>query len=175
MKCELYNDSMQGWKDVVGYEGLYQVNTDGEVRSVSHYTRNNTNNGQRYTKGRVLSAYQMPNGYLQVQLSKGDKREKHYVHRLVAITFLENKNGLPEVNHIDGNKRNNRIDNLEWVSHKENQAHMVKNGLTKKAFRLKNLENNHVYSSLCEAERETGMDRHKIKEMCAKNMGWVRV
>lgn len=159
LKCEI-------WKDVSGYEGLYQVSNMGRVRSISHHARNNINGGVRLTKGQILSQYKMPNGYLQVQLSKNEKREKHYVHRLVANAFLSNKNNCSDVNHIDGDKNNNLVGNLEWCSHSENQIHMVKSGITRKALPVLCLETNKSYSSMSEAERETGINRHMIKESC---------
>lgn len=79
------------WKDIPGYENLYQVSNSGRIKSIGHYTRNNINGGTRLTKGIVLSPYIMPNGYYQVQLSKKGKKEKHYVHRLVALAFLNNE------------------------------------------------------------------------------------
>lgn len=154
------------WKDIVGYEGLYQVSDAGRVRSISHFAINNKGGGERLTNGRVLSPYKMPNGYLQVQLSKGSTKKKHYIHRLVAIVFLKNENNLSDVNHIDGNKDNNYVQNLEWCSHKDNQMHMVKNKLTRKAIPVLCIENNKEYCSLSEAERKTGFCRKLIKRAC---------
>jgi predicted DNA-binding protein len=103
---------------------------------------------------------------MQVQLSKNGKRTKAYIHRLVAEAFLENNDCLSDVNHIDGNKRNNAVNNLEWVSHKDNQVHMVKNRMTKKAFPVVCVETMATYNSLSEAEKATGADRHGIKTSC---------
>lgn len=173
IKCELYNDSMQEeWRDVVGYEGFYQVSNLGRVRTVPHYSRNNVNGGKRFVKGQILSQYKMPNGYLQVQFSKNEKREKHYVHRLVANTFLKNKNNLPEVNHIDGNKDNNSISNLEWVSHKINQIHMIKNRMSKKAKPVLYMPTKKEYNSMTEAEKITGISRKTIKKSCELGGDW---
>lgn len=154
------------WKDIPNYEGLYQVSNTGKVKSLSHYTRNNCNGGLRFTIGKILSQYKMPNGYYQVQLSKNDMREKKYVHRLVADNFIENSNGLSDVNHIDGNKSNNEVSNLEWCSHRDNQKHMIENHMTKKAIPVICKETNKIYHSMSEAERETGIDRHIIKKLC---------
>lgn len=154
------------WKDIKDYEGLYQVSNAGKVKSLSHYTRNSVNGGKRLTKGRILSSYKMPNGYLQVQLSRNETREKKYIHRLVAEMFLDNKENFSDVNHIDGNKDNNSVDNLEWCSHKDNQIHMVKSRLTKKAQPVICLETGITYSSLSEAERETTISRKSIIKSC---------
>lgn len=154
------------WKDIKGYEGLYQVSNTGKIKSISHYTRNNVNGGKRLTKGRILSQYKMPNGYLQVQLSKNQIREKHYVHRIVASAFLRNEENLSDVNHIDGDKDNNAVENLEWCSHKDNQIHMVRERMTKKAIPVLCVETGKSYNSMTEAERKTGIDRHFIKKSC---------
>lgn len=160
------------WKDIPEYEGLYQVSNKGNVKSISHYTRNNVNGGKRYAQGRVLSQFKMPNGYRQVQFSKNEKREKKYVHRLVASVFLLNEDNLTDVNHIDGNKDNNTVENLEWVSHRDNQIHMVENGLTKKVKPVIHIETGKTYRSMTEAERLTGIDRHKIKDDINQGVRW---
>lgn len=135
-------------------------------------TRNNVNGGKRLTKGRILAQYKMPNGYLQVQFSKNELREKHYVHRLVANTFLKNGNHLSDVNHIDGDKNNNCVENLEWCSHRDNQIHMVNNGLTSKSKPVMCLETGKIYRSMAEAEKQTGIDRHSIKKSCESDKGY---
>lgn len=165
------------WKDIPNYKGLYQVSNTGKIKSVSHYTRNNRNGGLRLTKGKILSQYKMPNGYFQVQLSNNEKRAKKYVHRLVADSFIENNDKLSDVNHIDGNKSNNNVFNLEWCSHKDNQIHMVKNHMTKKAIPVICNETGNVYHSMSEAEKNTGINRHIIKKLCVsgkifKGLSW---
>lgn len=154
------------WKEIPNYDGMYQVSNTGKVRSLSHYTRNNVNGGVRLTRGRILSQYKLPSGYLQVQLSKNESREKKYVHRIVADVFLNNDNDLSDVNHIDGNKENNSVENLEWCTHQDNQIHMVKRRMTKKAIPVLCVETGKLYNSMSEAERETGFDRHLIKNSC---------
>ncbi len=90
------------------------------------------------------------------------------MHRLVAIAFLKNHDGFSDVNHIDGNKDNNDVRNLEWVSHKDNQIHMVKSGLTKKAIPVMCMKTGDIYMSMTEAQKQTGVDRHYIKKSCEK-------
>lgn len=106
------------WKDIPGYEGIYQVSDKGRIKSLTRKVWN-------YTKpGRILKPQHKPNGYLQVNLRKDGGGDKHaYVHRIVAQVFLPNPDGLPEVNHKDFDKSNNSVENLEWVSDKDNKRH----------------------------------------------------
>lgn len=114
---------MELWKDINGYEGYYQISSQGNVRSVDRF------DGVHDRKGTVIKPNLKQNGYLQVGLRKHNTRKWFGVHRLVAIHFIENPNNKPQVNHIDGNKQNNTIENLEWVTEKENQTHAAKRGL----------------------------------------------
>ena len=157
---------MERWKDINGYEGLYQVSDKGRVRSLSHITKNNVNGGQRMTTGRILNPYKTRNGYLMVILSKNEKRERAYIHRLTAYAFIDNKNNLREINHIDGNKSNNDIENLEWVTHKENQNHAFNNMMNKKAHPVICEETQIAYRSMTMAAKAYGIDRHCIKQSC---------
>ena len=110
------------WKDIVGYEGLYQVSNLGRIKNI----KKNTIKSQRNTF----------KGYLQVGLS--NKKDKTYrVHRLVAQAFIPNPENKPEVNHIDGDKKNDNVENLEWVTGKENIDHAIKTGVFKKSTKNK--------------------------------------
>lgn len=100
--------------EIVGYEN-YSVTRNGLV--YAHHL------------GKYLKPYSNGLGYLAVKLRKNGKRKQYYVHRLVAITYLPNENNLPDVNHIDGNKLNNDVTNLEWVSKSENLKHAFDNKL----------------------------------------------
>ena len=95
------------WRDIEGYDGKYLISSWGRVKSAHG----------------ILRTYENHKGYLKVGLTKNGICEKHRVHRLVAKAFIPNPEGLPEVNHIDGNKRNNSFSNLEWVSGEQNRAH----------------------------------------------------
>lgn len=95
------------WKEIEGYDGKYYISSWGRVKG---------------PKG-ILTPYLNYKGYEKVGLSKNGKCEKHRVHRLVADAFIPNPYNLPEVNHIDGNKRNNSFSNLEWVTGEENRNH----------------------------------------------------
>lgn len=115
------------WKDIPGFEGLYQVSNLGRVKSLPRQ-RKGRGKGFRTTPEKVLTPIRVGD-YLGVQLCDLERVEKRYVHRLVAQSFLENMEGKREVNHIDGNKHNNMVTNLEWCSHSENGIHAFRTGL----------------------------------------------
>lgn len=109
------------WRDISGYEGLYQVSNSGNVRSMNY---NKKPGNIKELKQKLRN-----NGYLEVHLSKDGKRKYFLVHRLVAEAFLENPDNKPQVNHIDGDKSNNNVSNLEYATNSENQRHAYDNGL----------------------------------------------
>ena len=116
------------WKPINGYEGIYEVSNLGNVRSVDRVVKQ-MNNGvvcnHKY-RGRVLAGSAAHNGYRHIILCDKDKNRKTaLVHRLVAETFIPNPDSLPEVNHLDENKLNNRVDNLEWTTHEDNTRYSV--------------------------------------------------
>lgn len=107
------------WKDVVGYEGRYEVSSLGRVKNVGD---------PRYL-GLIMSAHKSKVGYLRIGLSNGRKRRMITAHRLVALAFVPNPDGKPQINHKDGNKLNNHPSNLEWCTPREDRIHAVKHGL----------------------------------------------
>ena len=124
---------MEVWKDIEEFKGLYQVSNLGQIRSIDRITEYKTG-AKRLTKGVVLSIGKNKLGYSQVGLSKNDKCYSRRVHRLVAQAFIPNPNRYKEINHIDGNKQNNNVDNLEWCNRKQNIRHAINNGLRKKYY-----------------------------------------
>mgnify|MGYP004457772299 CR=1 FL=1 len=170
------------WKDIKGYEGEYQVSSLGRVRSLDRYKYQKGRYGmmKRFYKGKILKADKDKDGYFIIKL-----RHKFFykIHRLVAQTFLENLENKHTVNHKDGNKQNNAIDNLEWATEKENTQHAYKTGLIKphmigKKGKLSNnfkirvqIDKNNgkiinEYSGAAEAERETGVNAQNISDCC---------
>lgn len=113
---------MEVWKPIKGYEGLYEVSNYGNVRRVWRY-------GREWIG--TCKPKRTKDGYLETTLMKNSKPKYVRTHRLVATAFCDNPHNKKEVNHIDGNKRNNRADNLEWVTSSENQIHAYKLGLQK--------------------------------------------
>jgi len=114
------------WKDIEGYEGLYQISVFGDVKSLPK--RVFSGSVYYWSKERILKPIRLGN-YLGVQLCKNGEHKKHYIHRLVAKAFIPNPLNKKEVNHIDGNRYNNNVKNLEWVTRKENEIHAIRTGL----------------------------------------------
>lgn len=163
------------WKDIPGYEGFYQVSNLGKVKSI--FRRVNSKHGsKRKVKERILK----PGGikYLSVELCKNGIHKYHSVHRLVAIAFIPNIYNKPCIDHIDANPKNNRIDNLRWVTHSQNLCNEItskrnserqRNDKEKSfpVFQL-DLDGNILkeYPSIREASRQTGIKDIDIRRVC---------
>lgn len=110
------------YKPVKGYEGLYEVSNLGNVKSLKK-VRGRALSGERLLKPHIV------NGYVMVTLCKDSKPFNASVHRLIAEAFIPNPENKETINHIDGNKQNNSIDNLEWATQRENNIHAYRTGL----------------------------------------------
>lgn len=120
------------WKPILGWEGVYEISNLGSVRSLDRvqYVWNRCGAASlRSLKGRVLKGNDNGSGYWQVQLAMDGLRQPRLIHRLVAETFLPRQAGLDFVNHLDGDKKNNRADNLEWCTRSGNMSHAHAEGL----------------------------------------------
>lgn len=110
---------MEKWKPVKGFEN-YEVSDMGNIKSLNY---NHTG------EAKILKPGKQRGGYLYINLYKNAKRYSKKIHRLVAEAFIPNPEGKPQVNHIDGNKKNNKLSNLEWSTNQENQQHAYNTGL----------------------------------------------
>jgi predicted XRE-type DNA-binding protein len=133
------------WNDIPNYEGLYQASTYGRIKSLDTIDRFG-----RLHKGRVRKLSEDKDGYKFVTLHKNLKRKKFLVHRLVALTFILNPENKPCINHKDGIRDNNYIDNLEWATYKENEQHKLR--FLTKGKNLKNRGENNGNSELTNVE-----------------------
>jgi hypothetical protein len=118
------------WKDVKGYEGIYKVSNFGRVKSLDREVAPN-NRVPYWRKGKICKQSKSNLGYMTVGFTVNNVKVNKYVHRLVAEAFITNVNNYPQINHIDCDKTNNRINNLEWCTNSQNQIHASKNGLNK--------------------------------------------
>jgi hypothetical protein len=163
------------WKDIKGYEGLYQVSNYGRIRSLDRYII--YKNGKVIFKRGQFKRIRKDSRdlYMLVDLSKDDSRETKLVHRLVADAFIRNQNNLPQVNHKDENKKNNNADNLEWCNQKYNTnygtciARIVKNNkdnyerLSKNVVCLNDMK---VFKSTIEAGNYYNVDCSNVSRVC---------
>ena len=125
------------WKDIEGYEGCYAVNNLGSVKSLARIKKRGKY-GDYLTKEKILKQIQTRYGYMVVGLCKSGKTSQIFVHRLVANAFIEKKSGKEYVNHRNGVKHDNQVENLEWVNAKENAEHAAANKLYRPLFGDKN-------------------------------------
>lgn len=165
------------WKDIEGFEGYYQVSNLGNVKSLNRILKDN---GGFFIKAGNYKRFEEQTGYKRVALSKNDQNKKFMVHRLVAQAFIPNPENKPFIDHIDGNRANNKVDNLRWSTSKENinnpitvlrRSESLKghNDIRKqcaKKCRIKCIETNVIYESMKECERITGIRQCHISEVC---------
>lgn len=122
-------NNVEMWRPVFGYEGIYEVSNIGNVRSLDRQVLSGDRTINR--KGKQLKHIEDKHGYVYVCLAKEGIQHQRFIHVLVAEAFLSKPEIKVEVNHKDGDKRNNTVDNLEWVTHEENIAHSFRTGLHK--------------------------------------------
>ena len=149
------------WRDVCGYEGIYQVSNLGRIRSLDRYCRG-MNGCKIFHHGKILSQSTQKNGYKYIHLKLDGTQKSCRVHRIVAEAFVDNPNGYAEVNHIDENKANNRADNLEWCTRSYNCSYgsglsVRASKCSKPCIQYKDGVEIARYPSIAEASRRTGI------------------
>lgn len=160
------------WKDVEEFKGYYEVSNLGRVRTkaifIPHDGNFNKATGGYIKKHHVIAkGYVNRYGYLHTKLCKLGDCKHRTIHRLVAIAFLENPENYKQVNHIDGDKQNNRVDNLEWVSASQNIRHAYDTGLMN-SDHLKG--ENHYNSKLTEQNVKEIREYYKNKELSQRGL-----
>lgn len=165
------------WKDIKGFEGLYQISNLGNIKSLKRYVKNKY--GYRVVNEKILKNQINSKGYYSVVLRKENKTFTKEIHRLLAIAFIPNINNDKYINHKDGNKLNNSLDNLEWCTCQYNIKEAYRLGLNRytNLINFKNLpkkvlqidkDNNLIaeYDSIREASRITGICYNSISLNC---------
>lgn len=169
---------MEVWKDIEGYEGLYQVSNLGRVKSLERYFENHSK--LQKLEGKIKAIRIDTGGYYTTDLYCNNKQRTWKVHRLVAMAFIPNPEKKPTVNHKDGNKLNNNVDNLEWCTQHEQNEHFYRLGLKSKenidkaikamnkanAKKVKCLETGVVYESASDAGRKIGISSSLVMMCC---------
>lgn len=168
----MYIIGMEIWKDIKGYEGLYQVSDEGTVRSTPRMIKSSRGNAYQYFRGGILKHNLTSTGYHQVQLLKDGKRKTFMVARLVLDAFAPTDDMTLQANHINENKDDNRLCNLEWTTPKENANWGTRNKRSgekrRKAVIQMNLDGTEVavWDSLTTAAKSIGTSRGNIYACC---------
>ena len=161
---------MEIWKDIEGYEGLYQVSNLGRVKSLGRYINNN--GGLYFRKEKIMKVCKDKKGYNVCGLSKNNNPKTLKVHRLVASAFIPNPNNLPQVNHRNEDKTDNRVDNLEWCDNDYNRNYGTRNKRAsvscRKTILQISLEGDLLrkWDSAIEVEKELGFNNSSITKCC---------
>lgn len=162
----------ENWKDILGYEGVYQVSDYGRVKRIGEYSNQVTH----WKSDRILKPCKKDNGYLFVTLSLHNKLKQKYIHRLVAEAFIPNVENKNTVNHLDLDRTNNYVSKLEWATYQENNVHAIekmhergdkkRNEKDLKAVLQYDLKGSFIkeYPSIREVYRQTGI--YSIEKVC---------
>ena len=159
------------WKEIKNYEELYEISNYGRIRSKERYI--NARRGKRLKKVKILTPFCQKNGYYAITLWKYKSFKLHYIHRLVAIAFIENENCLEQVNHKNGDKKDNNVENLEWVSRSENMKHAISLGLFSKSVLNERINkmNEKVMKPVCQIKDGKVIKTYKSATLAGKELG----
>ena len=177
------------WKDIVGYEELYQVSNLGNVKSKDRYVYQK-NNGvicKHFYKGKNIKHKEQKNGYIYIHLSKNGKPKWKLLHRIVAEAFIPHTIENNVVNHLDNDTKNNVVNNLEWTTYKGNMQHAAKQGRMK--YNYENLKkaqekrkiaviaidkngNEYEFNSQKEASNVLKCNKNHIASICKNKYGY---
>ena len=165
------------WKDIKGYEGIYQISSWGRVRSLDHVFYQKHYSGimaKHEIKGKIMKLHKRLNGYMCIGLTNKEGKNKTYsIHRLVGIHFLEKPEGKDCINHLDSNPSNNHVSNLEWCTQSENIFYAYRYGNMIPPHQRKvgqyDLNGNliKVWISQTEAARQLGIHQSNIYKVCS--------
>ena len=162
------------WRDVVGYEGIYEVSDTGEVRTHKNKTTSNQKYKNRKWKQRILKQKVTKDNTCRVSLWKDGKEQTWLVHRLVAFAFIPTVLNKNSINHIDGSRLNNNVSNLEWCDHKENNNHAFDNDLMTSHIKVvlvnKETKEPHYFRSLSKASEFLGCSHGYISLRMKKGL-----
>lgn len=164
------------WKSINSYEQSYEINDEGKIRSITRLTLT-IKGTYKLVKGRILIPKLHNNGYLFITLSKNGQTKNYYIHRLVAEAFIPNPEFKPIVNHINGIKSDNTLENLEWVTISENVNHAYAIGLStnigsthKNAKTITDSCSGKQYHSIKEASEQLSINYSSLRNMlCGAN------
>jgi len=158
---------MKKWNQIPGYEGYYEINRSGKVRSIDRIVKDKRV-GEKAISGKEILVCKDAYGYNKCQLWKNKKAYNVGIHRLLGIVFIENPQGKSQINHKNGVRDDNRISNLEWVTASENIKHGYRCNNRQSAVkkRIVCVTNGIMYNSLTEASNSLGVSVSNISSVC---------